>query len=174
MGGLVGFALPSDWDHSSWRTIEGDWHLQQGKILTDHLRLRREGVEVLLSGHIGLDQTVDYTGTLFLPAKATARRGVPLVLRRDDAGRVLVPFTVQGSVSAPRISVDDKALMGSAKEELVDTMRKRLGGKIDELLGQPSAPDRPSQESDMTAPETGERPRRPDWPEKILQELFRR
>ena len=174
MGGLVGFTLPSDWEQSSWRTIEGDWRLQQGKILTDHLRLRREGVEALLSGHVGLDQALEYTGTLFLPAKVIARRGVPLILRQDDAGRVMVPFTVQGTVSAPRISVDEQALMDRAQEELVDTVRKRLGGKIDELLGQPSAPDPPRQESDKTGPETGERPRRPRWPEKILQDLFRR
>jgi AsmA-like C-terminal region/AsmA family/Domain of Unknown Function (DUF748) len=174
MRGLVGFTLPSGWEHSSWRTIEGDWRLQQGKILTDHLRLRREGVEALLSGHIGLDQAIDYTGTLFLPAKVTVRRGVPLILRQDDAGRVLVPFTVQGTVSAPRISVDEKALVGQAQEELGDTVRKHLGSKIDELLGQPSAPDQPSQESEKSAPETGEQPRRPRWPGKILQQLFPR
>jgi hypothetical protein len=174
IGGLVGFTLPSDWEQSSWRTIEGDWRLQQGKILTDHLRLRREGVEALLSGHVGLDQALEYTGTLFLPAKVIARRGVPPILRQDEAGRVMLPFTVQGTVSAPRISVDEQALMDRAQEELVDTVRKRLGGKIDELLGQPSAPDPPRQESDKTEPESGERPRRPRWPEKILQDLFRR
>ena len=174
IGGLVGFTLPSGWEQGSWRTIEGDWRLQQGKFLTDRLRLRREGVEALLSGYVGLDQALEYTGTLFLPAKVTGRRGVPLILRQDDAGRLMLPFTVQGTVSAPRISVDEKALMGRAQEELVDTVRKRLGDKIDELLGQPSAPDQPSQESDKPGPETGEQRRRPRWPEKILQELFRR
>ena len=174
IGGLVGFTLPSGWEQGSWRTIEGDWRLQQGKFLTDRLRLRREGVEALLSGYVGLDQALEYTGTLFLPAKVTGRRGVPLVLRQDDAGRLMLPFTVQGTVSAPRISVDEKALRGRAQEELVDTVRKRLGDKVDELLGQPSAPDQPSQESEKTGPETGEQRRRPRWPEKILQELFRR
>ena len=174
IGGLVGFTLPSGWEQGSWRTIEGDWRLQQGKFLTDRLRLRREGVEALLSGYVGLDQALEYTGTLFLPAKVTGRRGVPLILRQDDAGRLMLPFTVQGTVSAPRISVDEKALRGRAQEELVDTVRKRLGDKIDELLGQPSAPEQPSQESDKPGPETGEQRRRPRWPEKILQELFRR
>jgi hypothetical protein len=174
LGGLVGFTLPSGWEQSTWRTIEGDWRLHQGKILTDHLRLRREGVEALLSGHVGLDQALEFTGTLFLPAKVTARRGVPRILRQDDAGRLMLPFTVHGTVSAPRISVDEKALGDLATEELADTVRKRLGGKIDERLGQPSAPDQPSQESGKTEPETGERSRRPRSPGKILQELFRR
>jgi AsmA protein len=174
IGGLVGFTLPSGSEQGSWRTIEGDWRLQQGKFLTDRLRLRRQGVEALLSGYVGLDQALEYTGTLFLPAKVTRRRGVPLVLRQDDAGRLMLPFTVQGTVSAPRIAIDEQALRGRAQEELVDTVRKRLGDKVDELLGQPSAPDQPSQESDKPDPETGEQRRRPRWPEKILQELFRR
>jgi hypothetical protein len=131
-------------------------------------------VEALLSGHVGLDHTLVYTGTLFLTAKVIARRGVPLILRQDNAGRVMLPFMVQGTVSAPRISVDEQALMDRAKEELIETVRERLGGKVEGLLGQPSAPNSPRQEPDETGPETGEQPRRPRWPEKILQGLFRR
>jgi hypothetical protein len=56
----------------------------------------------------------------------------------------------------------------------VDTVRKRLGGKLEELFGQPPAPDQPSQESEKTAPEPGERAPGQRWPGKILQELFRR
>jgi hypothetical protein len=173
LGGLVGFTLPSGWEDSPWRSIEGDWRLQQGKILTDDLRLRREGMEALLSGHVGLDQTLEYQGTLFLPVDAS-RRGAPLLLRQDEAGRVMLPFTVQGRLGAPRISVDPKALVGSTREDLVDTLRKRLGDRIEELFGQPPAPDAPSQESEKATPETGDRPSRPRWPGKILQELLRR
>jgi hypothetical protein len=173
MGGLVGFTLPSDWEHSAWRTIEGDWRLHQGKILTEALRLQREGIEARLSGYVGLDQTLEYTGTLFLPANAS-RRGAPLILRQDDAGRVMLPFTVQGRLGAPRISVDPKALVGSTRGELVDTVRKRLGDRIEEFFGQPPAPESPSQEPEKPAPETGDQPSRPRWPGKILQELLRR
>jgi AsmA-like C-terminal region/Domain of Unknown Function (DUF748)/AsmA family len=174
MGGLVGFTLPSDWEHGSWRTIEGDWRLHQGKILTDALRLRREGMEARLSGHVGLDQTLEYTGTLFLPAKVDARRSAPLILRQDDAGRIMLPFRVQGMLGAPRISVDPKALVGSTREDLIDTVRKRLGDRIEEYFGQQPAPESPSQEPEKPAPETGDQPSRPRGPGKILQELLRR
>jgi hypothetical protein len=130
-------------------------------------------MEALLSGHVGLDQTLEYTGTLFLPANVN-RRGAPLLLRQDDAGRVMLPFTVQGRLGAPRISVDPKALVGSTREDLVDTVRKRLGGKIEEFFGQQPAPEPPSQEPEKPAPETSDQPSRPRWPGKILQELFRR
>jgi uncharacterized protein involved in outer membrane biogenesis len=174
MGGLVGFTLPGGWEHGPWRTIETDWRLREGKILTDRLRLRREGVEALLSGYVGLDQTIDYTGTLFLPAKVTGRRGVPVILRQDDAGRLMLPFTVHGTLSAPRVSVDEKALIERAPQELVDRVRKQLGGKIDELLGQPPARKQTGQEPEKPGPEAGEQPRQPRGAEKILRDLFRR
>jgi hypothetical protein len=172
--GLASFTMPNGWEQSSWRTMEADWRLQQGRIITDQLRLRREGVEALLSGSIGLDQTLEYRGTLFLPVKVGGRRGAPLLLRQDEAGRVMLPFRVQGPVNAPRLIIDDKAVAGQAKDELIDDLRKRLGGKIDEFLGPPPTPEHPSPESEMTAPETDERPPRPRGVGKILQDLLRR
>jgi AsmA-like C-terminal region/Domain of Unknown Function (DUF748) len=174
IGGLVGLTMPSGWEEQAFRTIEGDWRLLQGRILTDHLQLRAEGMEALLTGSVGLDQSIDYTGNLFLPAQLISRRGASILLRQDDAGRVIVPFTVKGMVGAPRLALNEKALIDPAKEELVDTVRKRLGGKLEGLFGQPPAADQPSQESDKTAPEPGDRAPGQRWPGKILQELFRR
>jgi hypothetical protein len=174
VGGLVGLTLPSGWEDNTFRTIEGDWRLRHGRILTDHLRLRAEGMEALITGSVGLDRTLDYTGNLFLPAQFFVRREAPRLLRQDDAGRVIIPFTVKGVVDAPRITVDEKALVGGAKQELLDTVRKQLGGKLDELFGQPSAPDQSNQESEQTGPKPGDEAPQPRWPGKILQEILRR
>ena len=174
VGGLAGLTIPNAWEHNPFRTIEGDWRLHQGKILTDHLRLRGEGIEVLLKGYVGLDQSIEYAGELFLPAKLIGLQGAPTLLRHDNAGRVILPFMVKGTVTAPQIAFDENALVDLAKEELVDTVRKRLGGKIGEIFGTPSAGDQQSQESDKIGDERGDRPKRPNLPEKILQELFRR
>ncbi len=174
VGGLVGLTIPSGWEPGAVRAIEGDWHLRQGKILTDHLRLRGEGIEALLEGYIGLDQSIDYVGTFFLPAKFVARQGAPTILRQDDAGRLIVPFTVQGTVTAPRMSFDEKALVGSAQEEIVDKMRKQLGDKLEGLLGKPSARDQQRQESDKAGQDTEGQPKRQNSPAKMLRELLRR
>ena len=174
IGGLVGFTPPSGWQDDPFRTIEGDWRLHQGGILTDHLRLRAEGMEALLTGSVGLDQSIEYAGNLFLPAQLFSRRGALMLLRHEDAGHVTVPFRVTGVVGAPRIALDEKALVDPTKEELVDTVRKRLGGKLEELFGQPPAPGQPRQESEKTAPEPDDRAPGQRWPGKILQELFRR
>src|SRR5262245_512487 len=174
MGELVGLAIPSAWEHNSFRAVEGDWYLHQGKIFTDHLRLRREGLEVLLKGYIGLDQSIDYAGTLFLPTRLVALQGAPTILRQDDDGRMVVPFTVNGTVTAPLVSFDEKTLVDLAKEELADRVRKGLGNKSEGILGKPSASDQQSQESDEAGQETGGQRRRQSLPEKILQELFRR
>src|SRR5262249_58450581 len=104
----------------------------------------------------------------------TGRRGVPVILRQDNAGRLMLPFTVHGTVSAPRVSVDEKALIERAPQELVDRVRQQLGGKIDELLGRPPAPKQPGQESEKPGPEAGEQPPPPRRAGKNLQGLFRR
>jgi uncharacterized protein involved in outer membrane biogenesis len=174
VGRLAGLAIPSTWEDNAFRAIEGDWHLRHGKFLSDHLRLRGEGTEALLRGYIGLDQTLDYTGTFMLPAKFIALRDAPTLLRRDDAGRVILPFTVRGTVTAPRIAFDGKALADVAQEELVDQVRERLGDTIEGLLGKPSPGDRPPQEADKPGRETGDEPTRQDLPGRILRELFRR
>ena len=174
VGGLAGLTVPSAWEHDPFRTIEGDWRLHQGKLLTDHLRLRGEGIEVLLKGYVGLDQSIDYAGDLFLPAQLIGLRGAPTVLRNDNAGRVILPFTVKGTVAAPQIAFAENALVDLAKEELVDTVRKRLGGKIGEIFDKPSAGDQRSRESDKTGGERGDQPEWPNLPGKILQDLFRR
>jgi AsmA family/AsmA-like C-terminal region len=174
VGGLAELTIPSAWEHNPLRTIEGDWRLHQGKILTDHLRLRGGGMEALLKGFVGLDQSIDYAGSFFLPAKLIGLRGAPTRLRHDSAGRVMIPFTVKGTVTAPQTAFDENALVDLAKEELVDTVRKRLGGKIEEIFGKPSAGDQQNQESDKPGEETETPPKRPNLPGKVLRELFRR
>jgi AsmA protein len=174
VAGLAGLTIGGDWEQDALRTIEGDWHLRQGKILTDHLRLRGKSVEALLRGHMGLDQALNYEGNLFLPAKFIARRGTPSLLRQDDMGRVVLPFTVKGTVTAPRVALREKALAELAGEALADKMKKQLSGKLEGLLDKPSASEQQSQESDKAGQETGDRPKRHNLPRKILEELLRR
>jgi uncharacterized protein involved in outer membrane biogenesis len=174
VAGLAGLTIGGGWEQDAFRTIEGDWHLRQGKILTDHLRLRGEGVEALLKGYVGLDQSLDYEGNFFLPAKFISRHGTPSLLHQDDKGRVVLPFTVKGTVAAPRVALNEKALAESAGEALADKMKKQLGGKLEGLLDKPSASERQSQESDKGGQETGEQPKRQNLPRKILEELLRR
>jgi len=174
VGGPFGLTISKAWEPHAFRTIEGDWRLHQGKILTDHLRLRGEGVEALLKGYVGLDQAIEYAGNVFLPAQLMARPGAPTLLPQDESGRVVVPFTVQGTVAEPRVAISEKALVELVQGEIADTIRKRLGGKLEGLFGKPSSPDRQSQESDQTDQETGDRSPRQDLPGKLLRELLRR
>jgi AsmA protein len=174
MGGLAGFSIPDSWEHNSFRTIEGDWRLRQGKIVTDRLRLRSENLEALLKGYVGLDQSLDYAGNFFLPAKFIARRGTPAILSQDDGGRVVLPFTVEGTVTAPQLSFDEHSLVELATEGLANRVRKHLGDKVEGIGGKPSAPDQQPQKSDNLRQEPGDQPHRQNVPGKILRELFRR
>jgi hypothetical protein len=91
-------------------------------VLTDTLRLRGQGIEALLKCYLGLDQIVDYEGKALLPSRLVRVRGTTLRWLQDEKERLVLPFTVQGTVTAPQISFDEKYLMGVAREALTDKL----------------------------------------------------
>jgi uncharacterized protein involved in outer membrane biogenesis len=174
LAGRAGLTIDTRLGRDAFRTIEADWDLRQGRILTERLRLRGEGVEAWLDGSVGLDQSLDYAGKVFLPPKFLALRGRPSLLPQDDQGRFILPFMVKGTLHAPRVSLNEKALVGGVGEELIDKLRKRLGDKLEGLFGTPPAPEQERQEPDQPGQESGDRPKRPQGARRLLEELLKR
>ncbi len=83
------------------RTIESRdvavrFRIAKGRIATEPFDLRIAGATVNLSGSTGLDQTIDYTARVSLPAEATGG-----LLSRIDVG-------IGGTFTAPRITLGVK------------------------------------------------------------------
>jgi AsmA protein len=108
VGAMAGVAVSADWEHEAFNAIEGNVRLRQGKIWTDALKLRGQGLEAILKGYVGLDQSIDYAGTMFLPGKLIGERGPLALVRRDDMGRIIWPFAVKGAVKSPHIAFDKR------------------------------------------------------------------
>lgn len=172
--GRAGLTIDTGLGRDAFKTIEADWDLRQGRILTERMRLRGEGVEAWLDGSVGLDRSLDYAGKVFLPPKFIALRGRPALLPQDDQGRFILPFMVKGTLQAPQVSLNEKALVGGVGEELIEKVRKRLGGRLEGLFGTPPAPEQGRKESDQPSQEPGDRPQRPQGPKRLLEELLRR
>lgn len=72
-----------------------------------------------LSGSTGLDQTIDYTGKIKLPASASFAKISTVNLK------------IGGLFSSPKVSVDMKSMANqaieSAAEEAIDQLGKKLG-----------------------------------------------
>jgi hypothetical protein len=165
VGGLAGIAVPAAWEHETFDAVEGDIHLRQGRVFSDAMKLRGSGLEAVLKGSVGLDQSLDYAGTAFLPRKLIGDRSPLLLLPRDDRGRPILPFAVQGTVQAPRLTVDGRSLGELVGETLIDKVKKQLGGTAPEEGQTPSAPP---------GGETGTQPTLQDLPRQILRDLFQR
>jgi AsmA protein len=175
LGERAGLSIDTQFDRDPFKRIEGDWRLHQGRIMTERLRLRGEGVEAVLDGSVGLDQSIDYTGKVFVPPKFVALRGRPSLLPQDDQGRLALPFTVQGTLMAPRVAVPEKALLGLVREDLLEKLRKRTGGRLEGLLGgPPSGGEPPQRQPDQATPEPENQPKRPNLPRRLLEEFLRR
>lgn len=98
--------------------------ITQGRITTQPFTLSVAGTKIDLSGTTGLDQSIDYTACVTLPA--------------GTAGGYLqeVDVKITGSFSSPKISLDAKKAATQAVQKVVDdAVGKLTGGKtLDEEL----------------------------------------
>jgi hypothetical protein len=102
----------------SFNTVKATFHMSQGRIFSDQLHLLSKEVEILAKGYVGLDQSINYHGTLVLSGELAKAQGTLAKFLRDAHGRLVLPFTVKGMVSDPQIVVEVKNLLGRAKDVL--------------------------------------------------------
>lgn len=114
-------ALAKALNNESLRRIEASdvairFAVKQGRITTQPFDLKLGGAAVTLSGSTGLDQSIDYTARVALPAAKT--------------GGVLehVNVKIGGTFTAPRITLGVKEAAQEAVKNLVDEQVQRLTG----------------------------------------------
>ena len=71
-----------------------------------------------LSGSTGLDQTIDYTGKIKLPASSGISQLTTLDLK------------IGGSFTSPDISVDTKSMVNQAVQSVADKALDKVGEKL--------------------------------------------
>jgi hypothetical protein len=128
----------------------------------------------LLKGYVGLDQTVAYEGRVLLPSERVKVRGSALKWLQDDKGRFVLPFTVQGTVTAPRIAFNAKDFTGLAREAITDKLRRQIGEKLGGTLDQPQGGAQQGRQPSEGSGGPTTQPQRPKFPRRILEELLRR
>lgn len=92
--------------------------VNNGKINTKPFSINiGDGGKLLLSGLTGLDQSIDYSGTITLP-KSLANNFINNI-----------PITIGGTFSSPTIGVDTKELLSGTANQVSEQI---LGGSLDE------------------------------------------
>ncbi|MBI5575499.1 MAG: AsmA family protein [Deltaproteobacteria bacterium] len=144
---------------TSFSDLAADFRIEGGKIRTESLKISSGKFSLEGKAAVGFDRSFDFRGMLFLPKEllqsARAAKGKFLV---GPSGRVEIPLSMSGSVTAPGMAIDAETLAkGIAKRAI----RKLLDGNGD---AEPPAPP---------GTESGKPPERPA-PEKKLKDLLER
>ena len=99
-----------------------DFTVDKGRVHTKPFTLKVEDYVMVLSGSTGLDQTIDYRGTITIP---------------DSAGKVAklgtVDMTIGGTFKSPKVGIDMESLAKKAASNALQELgNKLLGGKTQE------------------------------------------
>ena len=99
------------------KDLNVDFTIQDGRVATKPFDIKMGGTTLSLNGSTGLDQTIDYTGTLKL----------------SDAGASgisSIPLKIGGKFSAPKITVDAESMAKQAASAAAGKAVQSVGEKL--------------------------------------------
>ncbi len=117
-----------------------DFTVKDGRVTTKPFALKMGDYTMNLSGTTGLDQTIDYRGTITLPASAGA-----------VAKLGTVDMTIGGTFSSPKVGIDLESLAKQAAQQAAKSALSNLGEKLGVSSGSDAAD---AADSTATAPAT--------------------
>ena len=104
------------------------FRVENGRVVTDPVVLDGEHGQWKLAGAVGFDGSLDYAVSATLPPEVASRLGAASALAAgalsDGQGRMLLDLHLGGSVTAPQVGWDTRA------------MRDRLAGKASQALSE--------------------------------------
>ena len=96
-----------------------DFIIKDGRVETKPFDIQMGDYNLNLSGSTGLDQTIDYTGKIKLPASAG-----------NISKLMTLDLRIGGSFTSPKVSVDTKSMANQAVEAVADEAISKLGQKL--------------------------------------------
>lgn len=96
-----------------------DFIIKDGRVETKPFDIKMGDYNLNLSGSTGLDQTIDYTGKIKLPASAG-----------NISKLMTLDLKIGGSFTSPKVSVDTKSMANQAVEAVADEALSKLGQKL--------------------------------------------
>lgn len=92
-----------------------DFEIKDGRVTTKPFDLRLGDYNMNLSGSTGLDQTIDYTGKITMPAGGIASK------------LGTVDMTIGGTFTSPKVGIDMASLARNAAEQALKGLGEKLG-----------------------------------------------
>ena len=92
-----------------------DFEIKDGRVTTKPFDLKLGDYNMNLSGSTGLDQTIDYTGKITMPAGGIASK------------LGTVDMTIGGTFTSPKVGIDMASLARNAAEQALKGLGEKLG-----------------------------------------------
>lgn len=92
-----------------------DFEIKDGRVTTKPFDLKLGDYSMNLSGSTGLDQTIDYTGKITMPAGGIASK------------LGTVDMTIGGTFTSPKVGIDMASLARNAAEQALKGLGEKLG-----------------------------------------------
>ena len=105
-----------------------DFTIRDGRLATQPFDIKWKDYKMNLSGTTGLDQTIDYSGKIQLPASAGAVSQLSTI-----------DLKIGGSFTSPKISIDTESMAKQAVEKVKEEATEKITEKLGEKLGLDSA-----------------------------------
>ncbi|MBP9587125.1 MAG: AsmA-like C-terminal region-containing protein, partial [Bacteroides sp.] len=93
--------------------------IKEGRVITQPFDLKLGEYVLNLSGSTGLDQTIDYSGKIKLPASAGG-----------FAKLSTIDLKIGGNFTSPKVSLDTKSMANQAVESVAEKAVSELGKKL--------------------------------------------
>jgi hypothetical protein len=133
---VAGFTVPNDLSTRSFDQLKATLRVQDGKIRSDDLMLSGPDVQLLGKGLVGLDRSLAFDGKAILLGKLAQSLGKRASFLMDKEGRINIPLAIQGTVSQPRVVLNEKQLTDLAQRALTQQVQQKAGQEAKRLLDQ--------------------------------------
>lgn len=116
---LAGLVNKPELKNITVKDLNLDFAIKDGRVATTPFDIKFQGYVLNLSGSTGLDQTIDYSGKIRLPASA------------GTIGQLSsVDFKIGGTFTAPNVSLDTKSMAGQVVESAKDIAIEKIGKEL--------------------------------------------
>lgn len=135
IGRVARFSIPASLESTRFDRLETSLHLADGRLSTPDLTMSGRDVAVSADGSFGLDKTLAYQGHIVLQPSLVKSLGRAGGYIADAQGRVTLPFRADGSIAAPRVTIDETVALDLGRRVLARQAGERVGGEAGKLLG---------------------------------------
>jgi len=131
-----------DFDDLKIKDIVTSFSFQNGNINVKPIQFEIEDIEVNLQGKHSLNNVMDYTADLKLPAKYLGndiKSQIAKLSNTDiDSLVVYLPISIKGALKKPNISIDTKSAINELTNKIIQEQKDNLidqaGDKLNDLL----------------------------------------